>query len=93
MTLDVSGIRLTSPECKVLLPNWIDSKPDLALADELFGVGTKSYLGICISPSGRVFGEVSSHAQHARLIFTNLAICGAVMASDCGSNVDLGLQL
>lgn len=61
---------------KMLLQDWIGSKPNLGLVagrrgelDEVDGI---SYLDNCISPDGHTSDEVSPSIEKARLAFTNL---------------------
>lgn len=60
-------MRVGSSKCKMLLNEWISSKPNILLArKQLDEVGRFSYLGSCISD------EVSSHILKARLAFVSL---------------------
>lgn len=59
--------------CEILFQDWINSKPDLVLAQQELGeVERFSYSDSSMSPSGRLSDEVSSHIQKARLTFANL---------------------
>lgn len=53
--LAISGIRLTSSKCEMLLQYWIVSNPNFALGGGQLGELDKFYyLGDCISPNGLV---------------------------------------
>lgn len=58
------GMHLPSSECKMLLQDWVVSKPNLVLTEEQVDeVDRFSYLGNCITPGGSITDGVSSRGS------------------------------
>lgn len=69
-SVSLFGMRFSHSKCRMLLQDWVGSKPNLALAnDELGEVDRCIYLSICISPDGGKSDKVPSHMQK---VFTSL---------------------
>lgn len=63
-------MHFSASECKVLLRDWIDARPNLSLSEnELNEINKFFYCDSFISRDDLGLDEVSSHAQKARLRF------------------------